>query len=111
MSRPVTIFTGQWADLKCEDMCKLTHELGYDGIELACWGDHFEIDKASSDSSYCADKRDLLAKHDLEALRSRPTLLVKPCATTSTSDTSRFCPTTFGGMGIRKVCVSVPLMK
>ena len=67
MSRPVTIFTGQWADLKCEDMCKLTHELGYDGIELACWGDHFEIDKASSDSSYCADKRDLLAKHDLEA--------------------------------------------
>ena len=67
MTRPVTIFTGQWADLTCEDMCKLTHELGYDGIELACWGDHFEVDKASSDSSYCADKRDLLAKNDLEA--------------------------------------------
>ena len=67
MTRPVTIFTGQWADLTCEDMCKLTHELGYDGIELACWGDHFEVDKASSDSSYCADKRDLLAKNDLDA--------------------------------------------
>ena len=67
MTRPVTIFTGQWADLTCEEMCNLTHELGYDGIELACWGDHFEVDKASSDSSYCADKRDLLGKNDLEA--------------------------------------------
>lgn len=67
MTRPVTIFTGQWADLTCEDMCKLTHELGYDGIELACWGDHFEVDKAAKDSSYCEGKRDLLAKNDLKA--------------------------------------------
>ncbi len=52
MTRPVTIFTGQWADLTCEDMCRLTHELGYDGIELCCWGDHFEVDKAATDSGY-----------------------------------------------------------
>ncbi len=67
MTRPVTIFTGQWADLTCEDMCKLTHELGYDGIELACWGDHFDIDKAVEDDAYCAQKRELLDKHDLRA--------------------------------------------
>ena len=67
MTRPVTIFTGQWADLTCADMCKLTHELGYDGIELACWGDHFEVDKASSDSGYISAKRDLLEENELNA--------------------------------------------
>ena len=48
MARPVTLFTGQWADLKIEDMARMTSEFGYDGIELACWGDHFEVDKAQS---------------------------------------------------------------
>jgi sugar phosphate isomerase/epimerase len=48
-------------------MCKLTHELGYDGIELACWGDHFEVDKASSDSGYISAKRDLLEENELNA--------------------------------------------
>lgn len=66
MARPVTLFTGQWADLKIADMARLTQKFGYDGIELACWGDHFEVDKALSDSGYCAAKRDLLAKHDLQ---------------------------------------------
>ncbi|MFQ5791194.1 MAG: sugar phosphate isomerase/epimerase family protein [Acidobacteriota bacterium] len=67
MPRPVTIFTGQWADLGAEDMCKLTRDLGYDGIELACWGDHFEVDKASGDEAYCKRKRDLLSRYDLKA--------------------------------------------
>ena len=67
MTRPVTIFTGQWADLTCEDMVKLTHKLGYDGIELACWGDHFEVDKASEDASYITRKRELLEQNDLKA--------------------------------------------
>ena len=50
MARPVTLFTGQWADLKIEDMARMTSEFGYDGIELACWGDHFEVDKALADA-------------------------------------------------------------
>lgn len=66
MSRPVTLFTGQWADLKLEQMAKLTKQFGYDGIELACWGDHFEVDKALSDDGYCARKRDLLEANDLQ---------------------------------------------
>ena len=41
-------------------------EFGYDGLELACWGDHFEVDKALSDSSYCKRKRELLEKNDLQ---------------------------------------------
>jgi sugar phosphate isomerase/epimerase len=66
MARPVTLFTGQWADLPLEVMARKTKEFGYDGIELACWGDHFEVDKALADDGYCRRKRDLLAKHDLE---------------------------------------------
>jgi sugar phosphate isomerase/epimerase len=43
------LFTGQWADLPFSKMVQLTKEFGYDGIELACWGDHFEVQKANSD--------------------------------------------------------------
>ena len=64
MSRPITLFTGQWADLPLEELCKKAVEFGYDGLELACWGDHFEIDKA--DEAYCKAKLDLLKKHNLQ---------------------------------------------
>ena len=64
MARPVTLFTGQWADLDIETMCQKAKAFGYDGIELACWGDHFEVDKANA--SYCKSKRQLLEKYDLQ---------------------------------------------
>ena len=64
MARPVTLFTGQWADLSIEDMCRKASDFGYQGIELACWGDHFEVDKA--DDAYCKAKRELLEKYDLQ---------------------------------------------
>jgi len=38
---------------------------GYDGLELACWGDHFEVDKAVADDSYCRGRHDLLAEFGL----------------------------------------------
>lgn len=66
MARPVTLFTGQWADLSIADMARKAREFGYDGLELACWGDHFEVDKALSDPGYCARKREVLEKHDLQ---------------------------------------------
>ena len=52
MSRPVTLFTGQWADLSLEKLAALAYEMGYDGLELACWGDHFDVDAAASSKSY-----------------------------------------------------------
>ena len=61
--RPVTLFTGQWADLPIETLCQQAVEFGYDGLELACWGDHFEVDQATD--AYCQAKRELLAKYDL----------------------------------------------
>jgi sugar phosphate isomerase/epimerase len=64
MARPVTLFTGQWADLDLELVCQKAKSFGYDGLELACWGNHFEVDKA--DEAYCAKKRELLKKYDLK---------------------------------------------
>ena len=66
MARPVTLFTGQWADLPLAELAKKAAGWGYDGLELACWGDHFEVEKALSDDGYCKAKRALLAKHGLE---------------------------------------------
>ncbi|MBI9070274.1 MAG: sugar phosphate isomerase/epimerase [Melioribacteraceae bacterium] len=64
MSRPVTLFTGQWADLPIETVCQKARDFGYDGLELACWGDHFEVDKA--DQAYCDAKLELLNKYGLK---------------------------------------------
>lgn len=66
MARPVTIFTGQWADLPLEELAEMMAGFGYDGLELACWGDHFEVDKALEDDSYCTAKREMLKKHGLD---------------------------------------------
>ncbi len=64
MSRPVTLFTGQWADLPFETVCQKAKSFGYDGLELACWGDHFEVNKA--DKAYCLRKQEVLAKYGLK---------------------------------------------
>lgn len=66
MPRPVTLFTGQWADLKIDDLARQASEFGYQGLELACWGDHFSVDQALADDAYCAGRRDLLERHDLQ---------------------------------------------
>ena len=66
MARPVTLFTGQWADLPLEVLAEKAASWGYDGLELACWGDHFEVDKALADDKYCKAKRDMLKKHGLQ---------------------------------------------
>jgi sugar phosphate isomerase/epimerase len=47
-------------------MARMTKDFGYDGIELACWGDHFEVQRALKEPDYCAAKRDLLARHGLQ---------------------------------------------
>jgi len=65
MPRPVTLFTGQWADLPLETLAEMVADWGYDGLELACWGDHFEVDRALEDDAYLPAKRDLLDKHGL----------------------------------------------
>ncbi len=66
MSRPITIFTGQWADLTLDTVAQKAKSFGYDGLELACWGDHFEVDKALESDSYVQSRWDILNKHGLK---------------------------------------------
>ena len=65
MGRKATIFTGQWADMPLKTVCEKMSSFGYDGLELACWGDHFDVFKAAASTAYCDEKRALLEKYGL----------------------------------------------
>ncbi|MDR1484785.1 MAG: sugar phosphate isomerase/epimerase [Planctomycetaceae bacterium] len=65
MSRPVTLTTGQWADLKLAELAPKAKSFGYDGLELACWGELFEVQRALKESDYCAKRREILSQNGL----------------------------------------------
>ena len=65
MARALTLFTGQWADLSLDVLAGKAKGFGYDGLELACWGDHFDVTKAQ-EKTYCDDRHALLARHGLK---------------------------------------------
>ena len=66
MGRPVTLFTGQWADLKLEEICEKAKSFGYDGVELACWGDHVDVARAAEDKAYAKSRKEVCAKYGLK---------------------------------------------
>ncbi len=66
MPRPVTLFTGQWADLPFETICAKAKSFGYDGIEIACWGDHFDVERALSEDGYVQSRWNILEKYGLK---------------------------------------------
>jgi sugar phosphate isomerase/epimerase len=65
MPRPVTLFSGQWADLPFDAFCEKAQAFGYDGVEIACSNDHFEVDKALEQDGYLQGRWDILHKHGL----------------------------------------------
>ena len=65
MARHVTLFTGQWADLPLAELAPKARDFGFDGLELACWGDHLDVDRAATDQAYCDARKTLLATHGL----------------------------------------------
>lgn len=66
MARPVTMFTGQWADLSLEELAKMMAGIDYDGLELACWGDHMDVFQAAEDLDYCKKQKAILEKNNLK---------------------------------------------
>jgi sugar phosphate isomerase/epimerase len=66
MARPVTLFTGQWADLTLEAVAEKASKWGYNGLELACWGDHFNVREAVKSKQYCEERKKLLGKYGLK---------------------------------------------
>lgn len=65
MARPITLFTGQWADLPFEEVARLAGEWGYDGLEIACWGDHLDPNRWDDDA-YVQDRLDILERNGLK---------------------------------------------
>ncbi len=66
MSRPVTLFTGQWADLPLETLAQKASTWGFDGLELACWGGHFDVQRALKEPDYIQSRHDILNRHNLK---------------------------------------------
>ena len=75
MPRPVTLFTGQWADLPLAKLLPLVKQMGYDGVELACWGDHFDVEQGRLVPALRARK--------LGAAAATTACRATPCRTTS----------------------------
>ena len=65
-THPVTLFTGQWADLPFEEVARLAAEWGYDGLEIACSGDHLDLRLADEEPGYLDERREILKRHGLE---------------------------------------------
>jgi sugar phosphate isomerase/epimerase len=65
VARPITLFTGQWADLPLAELAQRASGWGFDGLELACWGDHFDVAAALADRGYGESHRRLLERHGL----------------------------------------------
>jgi sugar phosphate isomerase/epimerase len=65
MTKPITLFTGQWADLPFEEICKKAGAWGYDGLEIACWGDHMDVRLAATNPAYVKKKKIILKKYNL----------------------------------------------
>lgn len=68
MARPITLFTGQWADVPLESLAEMASRWGYDGLELICLGDHLDPDKAAVDKGYCQKQLEILDRHHLKLL-------------------------------------------
>ena len=66
MTRPVTLFTGQWADLPLEEVARLASQWGYDGLEIACSGDHLDVARGAVDDDYIANRKALLDRYGLQ---------------------------------------------
>src|SRR5262245_16168161 len=67
MGRPIILFSGSWADLPLEGLAAQAAEWGYQGLELCCLGDHFEVQRALSEDGYCPGKLALLNRLELAA--------------------------------------------
>ena len=66
-THPVTLFTGQWADLTLEEVACLASEWGYDGLEIAASGEHLDIARAAADDAYLQGRLDILDRYGLKA--------------------------------------------
>jgi sugar phosphate isomerase/epimerase len=111
MPRPVTLFTGQWADLPLEVLAKKAQSWGYDGLELACWGDHFDVEQALADPKYCQGRHALLAKYGLKVWSISTHLVGQMICDPNDFRTDGFAPAALAGKAEEKRAWAVETMK
>jgi sugar phosphate isomerase/epimerase len=112
MARPVTLFTGQWADLPLTELAKKASEWGYDGLELACWGDHFDPAKGASDPAYCEQQKNILKENNLNVYAISHHLAGQLVCDLNNDDRSdAFAPSDCAGDAEKKRAWAVETMK
>jgi len=112
MARPVTLFTGQWADLPLEELARKASSWGYDGLELACWGDHMDVDKAAADKKYCEKQLGILKKNNLKVFAISHHLAGQlVCDLNNDSRSDGFAPADCAGDAEKKRVWAVETMK
>ncbi len=111
MARPVTLFTGQWADLPLETLAQKAKGWGYDGLELACWGDHMDVEKGAKDKAYAKSRHDLLAKHGLKVWAISHHLAGQLVCDPNDSRTDMFAPKELAGNAEGKRTWAIETMK
>jgi len=112
MARPVTLFTGQWADLPLNELAVKAARWGYDGLELACWGDHMDVGKAATDKDYCKKQLGILEKNKLEVFAISHHLAGQlVCDLNNDSRSDGFVPGEFAGDAEKKRAWAVEAMK
>ena len=112
MSRPVTLFTGQWADLPLATLARKAASWGYDGLELACWGDHLDVNKAAVDKRYCKRQLAILRKNRLNLYAISHHLAGQlVCDPNNDSRSDGFAPASCAGNAEKKRAWGVETMK
>lgn len=66
MPRTLCLATTAWTDQRLEEIARRAAEWGYSGIELACWGDHFAIQRALAEADYGQAVLEILEKNELK---------------------------------------------
>jgi sugar phosphate isomerase/epimerase len=68
MPRTLALFTGPWTDLPLNEIAQQANEWGYQALDLACWGEHFAVQRALAEPDYCRQVLDTLEKNELRLL-------------------------------------------
>ena len=112
MARPITLCTGQWADMPLEELAKKAADWGYDGLELACWGDHMDVDRAAIDKDYCNQQKEILSKNGLKLFAISNHLAGQlVCDPNNDSRSDAFAPKDCAGDADKKRAWAVEAMK
>lgn len=112
MARPVTLFTGQWADLPLTELAKKAGRWGYNGLELACWGDHFDPAKGATNPTYCENQKRILEENKLNVYAISHHLAGQlVCDLNNDGRSDAFAPADCAGDAERKRAWAVETMK